>query len=110
VTKYEKEAGLFPDSLEEVRASLRVAAKNYENPTLSRLSILDEEGIKKIAEAVFKGIREDISNYLPESLYYNDRNMDEILGYRVRRAGVKVLEAEIEKWEREIHSNRGHAG
>lgn len=96
--QYDRTTGLFVESLEEVRISLQKASKIHENGVLFALSNLSEEEIAAIRDKVFDNVKRELSNYLPESLYYNDAEMDENLGYRMRRSALKALEETIESW------------
>jgi len=111
VDEYDRVSGLYAESFESVREAIRQAAIDNDSLSLQLLSKITEEELDEIGNAVLEATRKELANCLAEALYYNDRDNDEILGYRVRRMGLKMLEAKFgELRDRKVQDSKGDAG
>jgi hypothetical protein len=111
VDEYDRVSGLYVDSFESVREAIRQTAIDEDSDSLRLVSKITEEEVIEIGNAVLEATRKELSNCLSEALYYNDKDNDEILGYRVRRAGLRALEAKFgELRDRKVQDSEGDAG
>jgi hypothetical protein len=111
VNEYDRVSGLYPESFRGVQETVRQAAIENDSDMLRLVAQITEEEVTQIAEAVLEATKKELSNVLAETLYYNDRDSDEILGYRVRRSGLRALEAHFgELRDRKVQSSEGDAG
>jgi len=111
VNEYDRVSGLYVDSFESVLEAIRQTAIDDDSDSLRLVSKITEEEVIEIGNAVLEATRKELSNCLAEALYYNDKDNDEILGYRVRRAGLRALEAKFgELRDRKVQDSEGDAG
>ena len=111
VDEYDRVSGLYPESFERVRETVRQAAIDNESDALKLVAQITEEEASEVGLAVLEATRKELSGCLAEALYYNDRDNDEILGYRVRRAGLRALEAKFgELRDRKVQNSTGDVG
>lgn len=98
------EAGscLIPETDEEVRACLRQAALDYEDPRLNHLASISEADLSRIRDTMFWAVKQDLGYCLAEAVFYQDPESDSQLGYRIRSVATKALEGAYHEWVRKI--------
>jgi len=93
---------LSPETDEEVRAALKNAGQDYNDPRLTRLADISEADLNRIRDTVFWAVKQDLSFSLAEAIYYADSDSDSQLGYRIRSVATKVLEGSYNEWVRKV--------
>jgi hypothetical protein len=93
---------LSPETDEEVRAALKQAGQDYNDPRLTRLADISEADLNRIRDTVFWAVKQDLSFGLAEAIYYADSDSDSQLGYRIRSVATKALEGAYNEWVRKV--------